>query len=114
MGATRAPNTSPPGTVVGEVRNSPPGTVVGESSKRRRRRKRTRLATTLRRINGAARARHVAYSDGAHPNETEKLTRELDGLYGDLRGQRRDLYRVAPMLEGRPVHRGDPARKVAR
>lgn len=112
MGATRASKSSPPATDVGEVRNSPPDTVAGESTKRRRRRKRTRLATTLRRINGAARARHVAYSEGAHPNETEKLTRELDGLYGDLREQRRDVYRRAPMLEGRPVRRGDPARQV--
>lgn len=46
---------------------------------KRKRRKRTKSATTLRRINAAARERQEAYAEGNKANVTQRLTTELNG-----------------------------------
>jgi hypothetical protein len=56
---------------------------------KRTRRRRTTAASTVRRINAKARDRHDAWALGGKPNLTERLTVELDELYGELREHRK-------------------------
>lgn len=73
--------------------------VAGETKAERkpRNRKRTRNASTLRRINATARERQAAWLATGQPTTTYQLTRELDGLYGEHRddqaGTLTDPYR---------------------
>jgi hypothetical protein len=54
---------------------------------KRNRRKRTTAAGTVRRINARARERQAAWLETGQPNLTYRLTRELDGLYGEHRDE---------------------------
>jgi hypothetical protein len=56
---------------------------------KRKRRKRTTQAATLRRINAKACDRQVAWAATGKPNETERLTRELDEDFDALRELRK-------------------------
>lgn len=57
---------------------STPDKVAGEA-KRRRNRKRTKSATTLRRIQAKARERQELWLEGGHPNKVTSLTVDLNG-----------------------------------
>lgn len=71
--------------------------------------RRTREARRLaERIETTTAERRDAYVETSHPNATEALARNLDDLYRDKRVARRDVYREAPQLEGRPVFKGQP------
>jgi hypothetical protein len=56
---------------------------------RRKRRKRTTVAGTVRRIDAKARERQAAWLETGQPNVTERLTRELHDEYDDLRELRK-------------------------
>jgi hypothetical protein len=51
--------------------------------------KRSGSRGTVRRIQSTAQARQDAWAETGLPNETFRLTLELDGLYGDLRDERK-------------------------
>lgn len=57
----------------------------------RRRAPRGHRARILRDVEHAATARQVAWSEGSQPETTERLTSELDELYGEVRDTRRGV-----------------------
>lgn len=59
------------------------------------------------RIEGATQERREMRPE-ATPFYVERLTDQLDELHGDKRQMRRDIYREAPDLEGKPVFKGQP------
>jgi hypothetical protein len=67
---------------------TPERSLVEAKGRRSRNRKRSTGATTIRRIDARARERQAAWTETGQPNLTERLTRELDGLYGDYRDER--------------------------
>lgn len=68
-------------------------------------RRRSGSRGTVRAIQRAARERQAAWSETERPNETFRLTRELDGLYGEHRDEQ------AGSLTD-PYFKGDPSRSV--
>jgi hypothetical protein len=56
---------------------------------KRKRRKRTTQATTLRSIHAVARERQAAWAASGQRTLTDQLTQELEQLYGDLRDERK-------------------------
>ena len=74
----------------GKPTASTPDSVAGEVKPKRRDRKRTVGATTVRRVNAKARERQDAWAEGGRPQRTEELTEELVDLYGRLNEQRRE------------------------
>lgn len=60
----------------------------------------------------AAAKRHDAWVQGAPSNITARATSDLERLHSDKRSMRREIYRDAPSLEGRPIFKGDPSRRV--
>jgi hypothetical protein len=77
------------------------------SEKAQRARAARRLAQQLEATAGD---RQQAWTEGDEPFLTERLSTDLDHLHADKRTMRRDIYREAPELEGRPVHRNPPKR----
>lgn len=62
----------------------------------------------MQRIEEAREDRRVAWPEGQPEFAAERQERRLDHLHADKRAMRRDIYREAPELEGRPVYRGQP------
>lgn len=67
-----------------------------------------RARRLVQQIEATTLERHAAWSEGAQANRTETLTSDLDHLHDDKRLMRREIYREAPVLEGRPVFKGIP------
>lgn len=63
------------------------GGAKGQPRRRGRNGSRTKSQDTLRRIQARARERQAAWAETGQPNTTERLTSELDGLYGDYRDE---------------------------
>lgn len=57
---------------------------------RQTKRKRSGSRGAARRIHKAARERQVAWAEGKRPNETQRLSRELELAFEDLRAATRD------------------------
>ncbi len=76
-----------------------------KSTPSRRARKARRLTE---RIETASAERRQARND-TQVNVVERRTRELDELYDHKRVMRREVYRDAPQLGGRPVFKRNPA-----
>lgn len=61
--------------------------------------------STTARIHRTARDRQTAWAEGGHPNDTYRLTRDLDGLYDEHRdeqaGTLTDPYYGRTMRAGR-------------
>ena len=73
---------------------STPEQVAGEAKRKRRNRKRTFHATTVRRIQAKARERQNVWTAGGdQPNRTTTLTRELDELFDERRDEQKGTLR---------------------
>lgn len=77
----------PPPRSRGTAKSSSDSQPVETEKEHKPRRKRSGSRGTTRRIQRTAQARQGAWSEGGKPNVTQKLTGDLDVLYGEHRGE---------------------------